>query len=77
MMALLEELVRQFSVLDKNDGSRFFGLAYQPAARRSRGRPRTLLLRLANLPNFALDRLSRYEATCGAKPAKSSSLSMH
>ena len=58
-MALLEELVRQFSVLDKNDGSRFFGLAYQPAARRSRGR----LLRLANLPNFALDRLSRYEAT--------------
>jgi hypothetical protein len=63
MMALLEELVRQFSVLDKNDGSRFFGLGISASRRRSRGRTRTLLLRLANLPNFALDRLSRYEAT--------------
>jgi hypothetical protein len=28
-------------------------------------------LRLANLPNFALDRLSRYEATLGANPVRS------
>ena len=28
-------------------------------------------LRLCNLPNYALDRLSRYEATLGAKPGRS------
>src|SRR5439155_25626675 len=28
-------------------------------------------LRLANLPSYALDRLSRYEATLGAKPGRS------
>jgi hypothetical protein len=33
-------------------------------------------LRLANLPNFALDRLSRYEATLWARPGRSCLLSM-
>ena len=34
-------------------------------------------LRLANLPNFALDRLSRYEATFGARPVGSYLRLMH
>ena len=62
-MALLEELVRQFSVLDKNDGSRFLDWhisqpPVDPAAHLAR-----CFYVLANLPNFALDGLSRYEAT--------------
>ncbi len=61
-MALLEELVRQFSVLDKSDGSRFFGWhVSQPPVDPATDLARCFL-RLANLPSYPLDRLSRYEA---------------
>jgi hypothetical protein len=77
MMALLEELVRQFSVLDKNDGSRFLDWhisqpPVDPAAELAR-----CFCVWQICPTSRSIASADMKQPCGAKPAKSSSLSKH